>query len=376
MLDHTLGVKSFVKNGVRASLIPILASFFERRSMRVAWRGKLSSVRPLPGSGPQGSSWGILEYLSQSNNSADCVPEADRAKFMDDLTILEVITLANVGMASHNIRTNIPSNIANHNQFIPSEHLKTQEYLNTIDKWTEENLMKLNEKKTTNMVLNFTKDCQFTTEITLKGVKLETIDKTKLLGTIITKDLKWHENTKYIVKKANQKMRLLHKFSKFTTNKSHLIHIYKSQVRGNLEYCSTVWHSGLTEADTKDIERVQRAAVKIFMGNKYQGYEQALKFLKLDSLKERRLKMALTFAKRSLKLENFSKLFPLNESDHLMSKRNPQKYVINISNTERHKKSAVPFLQKLLNEDYSKQKKNLSKLLHVNNGVLYNTPSL
>ena len=84
--------------------------------------------------------------------------------------------------------------------------------------------------------------------------------------------------------------------------------------------------------------------------------------------------MALTFAKRSLKLENFSKLFPLNESDHLMSKRNPQKYVINISNTERHKKSAVPFLQKLLNEDYSKQKKDLSKLLQVNNGVLYNTP--
>ena len=105
--------------------------------MRVAWRGKLSSERPLPGSGPQGSSWGILEYLSQSNNSADCVPEIDRAKFMDDLTILEVIFLANVGLASHNIRNNIPTNIANHNQFIPSEHLKTQEYVQTIDRWTE-----------------------------------------------------------------------------------------------------------------------------------------------------------------------------------------------------------------------------------------------
>ena len=95
-------------------------------------------------------------------------------------------------------------------------------------------------------------------------------------------------------------MRLLHKFSRFTSNKAHLIHIYKSQVRGNLEYCSTVWHSGLSESDTKDIERVQKAAVRIIMGNKYQGYEQALKFLKLDSLKERRVKMALTFAKRSL----------------------------------------------------------------------------
>ena len=282
--------------------------------------------------------------------------------------------LFNVGMASHNIRTNVPTNIANHNQFIPSEHLKTQEYVKKIDIWTEENKMKLNEKKTTNMLFNFTKDFQFTTEITLKNEKLETIDKTKLLGTIITKDLKWHENTKYIVKKANQKMRLLHKFSKFTTNKSHLMHIYKSQVRGNLEYCSTVWHSGLSESDTKDIERVQKAAVRIFMGNKYQGYEQALKLLKLDSLKERRLKMALKFAKRSLKLENFSTLFPLSEPNHLMSMRNPEKYVVNISKTERHKRSAVPFLQRLLNDDYLQQKKDLSKLLQVNNGVLYNAP--
>ena len=31
----TLGVKSFIKNGVRASLIPIIASFFEGRHMKV-----------------------------------------------------------------------------------------------------------------------------------------------------------------------------------------------------------------------------------------------------------------------------------------------------------------------------------------------------
>ena len=124
---------------------------------------------------------------------------------MDDLTILEVITLANVGLASYNIKTNVPTNIATHNQFIPNEHLKTQEYLRTIDHWTEENLMKLNEKKTTNMIFNFTKDCQFTTDISLKKEKLETIEKTKLLGTIITKDLKWHENTKYIVKNQTKR---------------------------------------------------------------------------------------------------------------------------------------------------------------------------
>ena len=51
------------------------------------------------------------------------------------------------------------------------------------------------------------------TEIKVKNENLEVIEKTKLLGAIITSDMKWHENTKYIVKKANKKMIMLHKFA-------------------------------------------------------------------------------------------------------------------------------------------------------------------
>ena len=234
-----------------------------------------------------------------------------------------------MGLASHNVKSNIPTNIATHNQFIPSEHLKTQKYVEEINSWTEINKMQINEKKSKNLVFNFTKVFQFSTDIKLKNENLETINKTKLLGAIITSDLKWHENTKFIVKKANKRMIMLHKFAKFTNNKSHLIHIFKSQVRGILEYCSTVWHSSLTEADCSDIERVQKAALRLIMGKDYQGYKQALEHMNLDSLKERRVKMALTFAKKSLKLDKFSNFFPLNKAKHSMIKRNPDKYVVN-----------------------------------------------
>ena len=57
-----------------------------------------------------------------------------------------------------------------------------------------------------------------------------------------------------------------------------------------------------------------------------------------------------------------------------MRKRNPEKYAVNISKTERYKMSAVPFLQRLLNDDYAMQKKNLKSLLQVNNDVSYNVP--
>ncbi len=53
---------------------------------------------------------------------------------------------------------------------------------------------------------------------------------------------------------------------------------------------------------------------------------------------------------------------------------NPAKYVVKSSNTERMKRSAVPFLQRLLNEDNDKQTKDLITLLQVNNGICNNAP--
>ena len=96
--------------------------------------------------------------------------------------------------------------------------------------------------------------------------------------------------------------------------------------------------------------------------------------MKIDSLKERRVKMALSFVKKSLRQNIFSSLFPLNENAHQMNTRNPNKYVVKHGNTDRMKRSAVPFRQRLLNEDVNKQRKDLRKLLQVNNGICFNAP--
>ena len=50
--------------------------------------------------------------------------------------------------------------------------------------------MKLNEKKTKQIIFNFNKEKQFTTEVRLKGEPLEIVDEVKLLGVIINKDIK------------------------------------------------------------------------------------------------------------------------------------------------------------------------------------------
>ena len=76
----------------------------------------------------------------------------------------------------------------------------------------------------------------------------------------------------------------------------------------------------------------------------------------------------------SVRQGNFSSLFPLSENAHLMTTRNPERYVVKTANIEQMRRSAVPFLQRLLNEDICKQKKDLSRLLQVNNGILFKMP--
>ena len=194
-----LGIESFMKNGVCPSLIPVLINYFQDRQMSVKWHGYYTVPKLVKGGGPQGATLGLLEYLSQSNETSDCVDVADRFKFVDDLSILEIVNLLTVGITSYNLKQQIPSDIPPHNQFIPAENLESQVWLDKIDKWTEDQKMMINGKKTKTMIFNFTENFKFTTRLKLKSENVEVINNIKLLGTIITDDLKWDLNTKSIV---------------------------------------------------------------------------------------------------------------------------------------------------------------------------------
>ena len=226
--------------------------------------------------------------------------------------------------------------------------------------------MQLNQKKTKSMIFNFTKGKQFTTDIKLKGETVELVNESKLLGVIISSDLKWDKNTNHIVKNANRMMKMLHIASKFTRNKSHLEHIFKTFIRSKLEYASTVWHSSLTLSNRNDLERIQKSAMKVIFKNDYQGYEKSLKVLKMEKLHERRERLSLSFAKKCLKHEKFSDMFPKNVNGSVMKIRNKEKYFVNQARTERFKNSSITFLQRKLNEDAKSETKQLKALLQVN----------
>ena len=345
-----LGVQSFIENGVRPALIPILINYFQDRKMSVKWHGQRSSVRKIKGGGPQGATLGILEYLSQSNKCANFVSEQDKFRFVDDLSVLEIVNLLTVGLTCYNLKQHVPSDLPSHNQFIPAENLQSQYWLNEINEWTENQKMKINETKTKSMIFNFTNNFQFTTRLTLKNQKIEVLKSTKLLGTIISDDLKWDLNTRNLVKKANARMELLRRVSSFNPPLEDLKIVYFLFVRSILEQSATVWHSSLTKENSDDIERIQKSAVKIMLGDKYCGYKKSLEKLDIDTLKDRREQLCLKFALKASKNLKTKHMFPENEKLHAMQMRKPERFKVDHAKTERLKNSSIIFMQHLLNK--------------------------
>ena len=346
--SHKLGVQSFIDNGVRPSLIPILLSFFQERSMKVKWNGSLSSSRKLPGGGPQGGTLGIIEYKSQSNDNTDFLDEKSKYKYIDDLSILDKINLILRGISSYNPKQQVPSDIATGKKFLHSKDFKTQEYLTKITEWTNSKQMKLNGKKSNYMIFNFTRSYQFNTRLYLEKNLLVQMAETRLLGVIVSEKLTWHSNTANLVKRCYQRMIILKKLYQFSVPMEDLVNIYCMHVRSIAEQSSVVWSSSLTKGEEYDLERIQKVSLRIILSEDYTSYESALKYTNLPTLKSRRAKLSLNFALKCIKNERAEDMFPLKQS--VVDTRAKEKYHVTKAKTSRLANSAIPAMQRQLNK--------------------------
>ena len=131
------------------------------------------------------------------------------------------------------------------------------------------------------------------------------------------------------------------------------------QIRSKLDQSAVVWHSSLSQKNRNDLERVQKSAVRIIIGRKYESYSDTLRSLKMDTLLERREKLCLRFAKKSLNVENFKHLFPLYKKQHEMKTRGSMKFEVCSSSSKRFKVSTIPHMQRLMNKQAESKKMNL-----------------
>ena len=292
--------------GVPAWLLKVVMAFLSNRKMKVRYQGKLSSSKDLPGAGPQGTLLGLLLFLvlindagfqGQLNNAGELLTsrrnlrKANKIhlKYVDDLTLAEAVNLPDKLVPVNRNERPLPDSFhARTGHTLPAEESAVQQQLLRTNQHAIENQMKINLEKSKIMLFNPCNSIDFMPKIELDGCELDLVEKFKLLGIVIRSDLKWSDNTDYMVKRAYKKLWILRRLKALGAGPKELLDLYVKQIRCLLELAAPAWNGSLTRSEIVDIERVQKCALRIIFGASYEDYSNALEMSNLDSLEKRR----------------------------------------------------------------------------------------
>ena len=109
-----------------------------------------------------------------------------------------------------------------------------------------------------------------------------------------------------------------------------------------------VWHSSLPGTERLRIERVQKTALHIILGDKYKSYSHALQLLHVESLFSRRQKLCKTFARKAFNSSKFNNWFRVKKKQSVTRLEQPRLENVHCR-LERFEASPVRYLTKLLN---------------------------
>ena len=115
-----------------------------------------------------------------------------------------------------------------------------------------------------------------------------------------------------------------------------------------------VFHPQLTQENKDDMERVQKIACKVILGQRYEDYGAACESLSLESLDERREGLCLNFALKCVNSVKHCDMFPIDERvpGPRHQTQHPQ-FLVPVSRTARYERSPIPYIANLLNRHFA-----------------------
>ena len=191
-----------------------------------------------------------------------------------------------------------------------------------------------------------TKD--FPVEMKLDHSFLEVKSKVRILGVILTSDLRWNSNTEFMCKKAFKNIWMLRRMKALKMDPFTILDYYFKEIRVHLELAVPVWHSGLTVRLSADIERVQRVALSIVLGETEFDYSRSCALLGLKPLYIRRQELCERFSRKTASPQcRHNDLFQIQTSGY---DTRSNAYREHFCHTTRFYNSALPFLTRTLNQ--------------------------
>ena len=373
-VDHSLVIEDLHDMKVPAWLLKILISYLTNRSMVIKYRGATSSVRSLPGSSPQGVFLGCFFFMIKFNGALlrpniprpfpKPTPVMDRntssctVKYIDDASHAVAVDLKKSLIQLDLSDRPLPLQYHEHTGFILNPEMnQMQQDLDLLKRFTDQNLMVINQKKTQIMCVNFRTSRKFPPIFSIGDRKqLDIVNQTKLVGIIVSDDLRWSAHVEYTCTKASKKIWQLRRMKTLNLEHTILLDYYCKEIRSILEFGVAVWSSCITVRSSDAIERIQKICVNIILCdvNWEIPYEVGCTLLGIEPLKYRRVDVCIKFIQKASCDPRHSDLFSLNDSS-INTRQEKLTYREFPYRTDRFYNSPLCYLTRLLNLNPTKQ---------------------
>ncbi len=141
---------------------------------------------------------------------------------------------------------------------------KMQDASDNVVKWTEENNTRINGVKTKEMIITFQKKPPPIPPLNINGTAIERVKSSKLLGIIISDDLKCHLHVGSICSKASRRINFLSRLRRSGMEHLELVQYYTSVIRSVLEYACPAWFTSVKHTGhVWELELIQICSLKI-----------------------------------------------------------------------------------------------------------------
>ena len=150
------------------------------------------------------------------------------------------------------------------------------------------------------------------------------------------------------MKRATRTTWVLRRMRALGVDQASLLAYWKAEGRVYLELACPLWHSGLTTAQSRDLDRAQRLAMAAITGRWEPSHSRQLQTLCLEQLSARRTQLCATFAQRTARDSRHMDIFTLSGAPERPGKA-ARPYREPFCRTGAHFNSAVPYLTRLLN---------------------------
>ena len=131
------------------------------------------------------------------------------------------------------------------------------------DCFVESNDMKIIKDKTTVMLFNRSKTMDFQPIVQMDNQVLNVVEETKLLGVMISSDLKWKKHIQFVKKKFSKKLWALNRMRDIGATDEEMLEVYKLQIRCLTEIGCAAWNGSLTVKDRDELERTQKLLLEL-----------------------------------------------------------------------------------------------------------------